>query len=90
MTVHVRSIGLVYYVFGMHMLGICEIISTNISKIAIHENITLKNLVLYCMLLPFTNCSYQKNIFCAGLERVDDTTVLGKLDRHGGLLKENN
>ena len=81
---------IVYYVCGMHMQGMCEIIS---SKIAICENLTLENLTLenltlYGMQLPITNCSYHGNIlaelsfvfFCAGLERVDGTTVLGKLD----------
>ena len=77
---------IVYYVCRMHMQGMCEIIS---SKIAICENLTLENLALYGMQLPVTNCSYHGNIlaelsfvfFCAGLERVDGTTVLGKLDR---------
>ena len=55
--VHVRSIRLiyqpiVYYVCGMHMQGMCEIIY---SKIAICENLTL---ALYGMQLRVTNCSY--------------------------------
>ena len=38
------------------------------------------------MQLPITNCGYhginlaELSSFCAGLERVDGTTVLGKLD----------
>ena len=59
-TVHVRSIStpIVYYVCGMHMQGICEIISTNFSKVAICENLTLKDFALYSIQLPVTNYSY--------------------------------
>ena len=42
---------IVYPVCGVRMQGICEIISTNSSKITICENLTLKYLVLYGMQL---------------------------------------
>ena len=57
------------------------------SKIAVRENLPLQSLVLYGMQLMISICNYHGNIlaelllvFCAGLERVDGTTVLGKLD----------
>ena len=53
---------IVYYICGVRMQEICKIISTNLSKIAIYENLTLENLVLNGMELPVTNCSYHGNI----------------------------